>query len=177
MADVNITLALAGVAAAQAELAKITGALDGMKVPGENFSKTVSDAGESMTKMGAKATLATAPILLMGKSLLDSAGEYEAAMNKLQASTDATSAQMGRVSEAAKQIGSETIFSAGEAVQGFQALATTGVTLQQAFDGVMDATVCRVEPNSDRGTDNPPGRASRASTGPMTCMAFSEGTR
>lgn len=148
MADVNITIALAGLAAAQQELNNLGTVLKGLDDTTKPLSSTLTDFGARLdglsgrvANVGAKASLIAAPFALAGKSLLASAGDFEASMIQVQTASGASAETMAKVSAMAKQFGADTTFSAGQIAGAFKELNQTGVSVQDALDGVMEGTV------------------------------------
>ncbi|RLA58698.1 MAG: phage tail tape measure protein, partial [Epsilonproteobacteria bacterium] len=88
----------------------------------------------AMGKLGSKAKAVgrdlslkmTAPIAAMGVGILKVAAGFESAMNRVQAKTGATGSAFKELRDQAKALGSSTQFSARQAAEGQEILATAG---------------------------------------------------
>jgi TP901 family phage tail tape measure protein len=92
-------------------------------------------AGKSMS-MGV-----TLPLLAVGAVAVNSAAKFETSMNQVQAASGASSAELDDLSEYAKQMGADTVFSAGEAADAMLELAKSGMTPVQIKAGGLKATM------------------------------------
>ncbi len=99
-------------------------------------------AGAQMKQLGAGLTLGvSAPLGALAVGALNSAADFESAMNMMQAVSGATGNQMESLSAQALEMGRVTSFSAGQAAQAQLELAKSGMTAEQvmgALPGVLD---------------------------------------
>ena len=114
---------------AQAGAASVTQALNTMRKAaaqaGRDMDRTVSAmdkvaaAGKRMTAVGKTMSVAlTAPIAMLGKSILSTAVDFESSMLRVEAVTQATGDTVTQLTDKAKELGISTKFSATEAAQG-----------------------------------------------------------
>lgn len=98
--------------------------------------------GDRAKRVGRDLTLRlTAPVAAMGVGILKVAGDFEAAMNRVQVKTGATGESFDRLREQAKRLGATTQFSARQAAEGQEILATAGFKAEQilgALPGTLD---------------------------------------
>jgi TP901 family phage tail tape measure protein len=102
----------------------------------------LATVGESMSKLGGALTLGiTAPIAAIGAASVSMAADFESSMNKVQAVSSATGADMEAMRQLAMKLGADTKYSAQEAAEGMGNLASAGLTTKQTMDampGVLD---------------------------------------
>ena len=107
----------------------------------QNNSK-LFDVGESMTKMGKTLTLGlTVPLMGIAAASIKVGNEFQAQMSRVQAISGATSDQLEKMKGQAIQLGAQTAFSAKEAAQGMENLASAGFQVNEIMDampGVLD---------------------------------------
>lgn len=97
----------------------------------------LQSAGQKMSNVGKSLTArVTLPILGLGVAALNSAADFEQSMNILQQVSGATATEVEALSDAALQLGADSVFSAGEVAKAQLELAKAGMTVNQ----VMDAT-------------------------------------
>ncbi len=106
----------------------------------EQLKSKVSTVGQSMQQLGGIMTAAfTVPLALVGKSALSTFEEYEKAMNILGAVSGATSEEMKKLSQLAKDLGADLTLpgtSAADAAQAMAELAKAGMSIND----IMSAT-------------------------------------
>lgn len=104
--------------------------------------KNVSSLTSTLRGAGQAMSLAiTAPLMLVGKMALQSAGDFEQSLNIMAQVSGATAAEMAALQSQALQLGAETSFSAGEAADAMLELAKAGMDVSQiseAIGGVLD---------------------------------------
>lgn len=104
--------------------------------------KQLAAAGKSMQSVGKTMSVGlTAPIAAFGVSVLRTAGDFEAAMNRVGAVTGATGDQFDALRDTARQLGRDTQFSASEAAAGIEMLAKNGVSATDILGGVLKASL------------------------------------
>ena len=103
--------------------------------------ESLTDIGTSLAKVGGALTAGiTVPLAAIGAMAIKTAGEFDQGMNRVQAVTDATAAEMQLLNDQALQLGKDTIFSARQAADGMAELGAAGFTttqIYQAMPGVL----------------------------------------
>jgi TP901 family phage tail tape measure protein len=108
----------------------------------ENFKgidAAVSKAGQTIAGFVSAAAI-TAAVKQATQYVIEVGSAFEASMSEVQAISGATSAELEKMSDKAKQLGSSTKFSATEASQAFKYMALAGWDTNKsisAIDGVM----------------------------------------
>lgn len=98
--------------------------------------------GGTITKVGAGLTAGiTAPLVGIGAAAIKTAADFESGMIRLRIATQATGAEMDRMSDLALQLGKSTVFSAGEAAGAMEELAKNGVSVSDILGGAAKAAV------------------------------------
>lgn len=100
-----------------------------------NFGKSAQQVGMSLTKN------ISLPLAAIGAVGLKLAGDFEVTMNTLQVNAKASGAQMESLSALAKQMGADTVFSAGEAADAMLELSKGGLTVAEIEAGALQATM------------------------------------
>jgi TP901 family phage tail tape measure protein len=123
----------------------VTGQLDKLEKDSRSSFTKVTDSltktGKSMTEFGKSWSLkVTAPIVGLGTAAVLTAGNFEAAMNKVRAVTGATDEGFKALSDQAKMLGSTTKFSASEAADAMGFLGMAGFKTEQII-GAMPSTL------------------------------------
>lgn len=91
---------------------------DKFKKNAEDASKVWTKVGNQMTTVGRDLTVAlSAPIALIGKEMYKVGEEFDLATKKLQGLAGPGAEGLGRLTEQARKLGSETIFTASEIVE------------------------------------------------------------
>lgn len=98
--------------------------------------------GSSMTSMGKTMTKAvTLPLLAMAGLSVKVGNEFQAQMSRVQAIAGATGNELDKMKQQAIQLGAKTAFSAKEAAQGMENLASAGFSVNEimnAMPGTLD---------------------------------------
>ena len=104
------------------------------------FEEGLSELG-SLATSGLKAT--TTAIAAVGSGLIAMAGyavttgmEFESAMSRVQAISGATAEEFGKLEEQAISLGASTAYSATEAAQGMENLASAGFTVEEIYSAM-----------------------------------------
>lgn len=99
-------------------------------------------AGDKMAQIGASATTKiTLPLAAVGTYAFNTASEFETSMNQVAAATGAPADEMAKLTELAKKMGAETIYSANDASTAMLELAKSGMTPAQISAGGLQATM------------------------------------
>lgn len=117
-----------GLTAAQKELRKA----------GREFEKLggqIQDIGKTMS------AAITLPLVGLGVAVTKTAADFESAMNRVSISTQATGDEFKALSELAREIGRETVFSASTAADAIDMLAKAGVSVEDILGGAARAAV------------------------------------
>lgn len=105
-------------------------------------SATMQKVGGGMTAVGRKLTLGvTAPLLGIAYASIKTAGEFESTMNVLQANSGASAKEIQHLSDLAKQLGADTVFSANEAADAMLELSKGGFKTAEIAAGGVQATM------------------------------------
>lgn len=106
------------------------------------FGRTFEKVGKRAQALGQNMSLRiTAPIVALGGAVLKMAGDFEAAMNRVQAITGATGDDFKRMRDLAMELGKTTQFSASQAADGMEVLAKNGLDVTQILGGAVDASL------------------------------------
>lgn len=101
-----------------------------------------AEAGTTMTKVGAGMTKYVSVPIVAGFAAATKVGmEFEAQMSRVQAILGATPSDMKKLNSQAKQLGADTAFSAKEAADGMEQLASAGFStneVMEAMPGLLD---------------------------------------
>lgn len=108
----------------------------------EDAERKTKSLAETMRSVGTGMSLAiTTPLAAIAGTSLKAAAGFEQSMNQIQVISSATGQQMNELQAQALQLGKDTVFSAGEAADGFLELSKSGFTVEQsmaAIGGVLD---------------------------------------
>lgn len=108
--------------------------------------QSLAGIGKSMTRVGAGLTAAvTAPIVAFGVSIVKSAGDFEASMNRVGAATGATAEELASMSTLARQLGQDTSKSASESADMMEMLAKNGLSVEQILGGAAKSAIALSE--------------------------------
>lgn len=117
----------------------------GMKTFFDSNAKTIdklSGLSSTMTTVGtAMSTTLTLPILGAGAAAVKMGNDFEAQMSRVQAISGATGEELKKLNDLALQLGADTAFSASEAAEGMENLASAGFSVNeitQAMPGLLD---------------------------------------
>lgn len=101
----------------------------------KGIGKTMQDTGKSMSMF------LTAPIAGFGALTVKTAGDFEAAMNRVEAASGATSGEFKAMRDMAIKLGADTSFSASESADAMEMLAKNGLKAGQILDGAVSASM------------------------------------
>lgn len=101
-----------------------------------------SAVGAAMTATGGTLTKSvTLPVVGLGTAIMKVGNDFEAQMSRVEAIAGATGEEMEKLNDLALQLGSDTSFSASEAAEGMENLASAGFTvneIMEAMPGLLD---------------------------------------
>ena len=98
--------------------------------------------GDKLTGAGQKMSMGvTLPALALAAVTIDSAAKFETSMNQVQVATGSTAADLQGLSDYAKQMGADTVYSAGEAADAMLELAKSGMSGAQIKAGGLKAAM------------------------------------
>jgi TP901 family phage tail tape measure protein len=108
--------------------------------------RSMMKTADSFKSVGAAASKwVTLPIIAAGAGILKMAGNFDAAMNEVGISTQATGKELAKLKELALDIGKNTTKSASESAKAMDSLAKAGLSTSQILDGAARATVALAE--------------------------------
>lgn len=99
------------------------------------IGKSMQSAGKSMS------TFVTAPLAALGTVTIKTAGDFEAAMNRVGAASGATADQLATMQKMALDLGANTSKSASEAADAMEMLAKNGVSVEDIMGGAAAASI------------------------------------
>lgn len=106
------------------------------------FSDKMSALGNTMSSIGGTLTTSvTLPLVGLGTAALKVGNDFEAQMSRVQAISGATGEELQSLNDLALQLGADTSFSASQAAQGMENLASAGFTVNEivaAMPGLLD---------------------------------------
>ena len=100
----------------------------GQKIQGTG--RTIANAGRTMT------TYVTGPIVAAGTAAVKYASDFDSAMSKVQAISGANAEEMERLEAKAREMGSQTKFSAEESAEALSYMAMAGWKTDQMLNGL-----------------------------------------
>lgn len=118
----------------QKKMAQTRGEMD---KTAEHIGARARAIGDKMSSLGKTMTFGvTLPLVGMGAMALKASADFEQAGNRMQAISGATATEMDALRQRALQLGKDTVFSAGEAMQGMLELSKAGLAVGQTFDAI-----------------------------------------
>lgn len=116
----------------------LTGAQKELRRAGREFQKIGKEIGDVGKSMSAAITL---PVVGLGVAVTKTAADFQSAMNRVSISTNATGDTFKRLSDLAREIGRETVFSASTAADAIDMLAKSGMSVEDILGGAARAAV------------------------------------
>ncbi|MDO9492668.1 phage tail tape measure protein [Acetobacterium sp.] len=108
----------------------------------DETGKKFDNVGNSLFKTGGMMTIGlTAPIMALGKTALTTGMDFESAMSRVKAISQATGDEFKKLNDLALKLGQDTAFSASEAAAGMENLASAGFSVDEilmAMPGMLD---------------------------------------
>ena len=94
---------------------------------------SITSLGNRMSAIGGQISLITGPLALVGGTGINAAMNYDAAMAMISARTGLVGEDLQAISDAALEMGADTMFSSQQAADGFLQLLTAGLTAEEAL--------------------------------------------
>jgi len=103
----------------------------------QEVGRNISKVGDSIASVGSKMTRnVTMPIVAIGGAAVKTAADYDAAMSEVRAITGATDEDFQRLSDTARQWGTDSVFGAEEVAGAYKYMGMAGWDAQQMLDGL-----------------------------------------
>lgn len=125
----------AGLNKALADIRKAEGSLNKFAAGTQSIGKQMQSVGMSLS------TKVTLPLTLMGAASIRTAADFEVAMAQVAVATDTPVSGLKSLSDLAKQLGADTIFSANESAQAMLELAKAGIKPAEIQAGALANTL------------------------------------
>jgi len=125
----------AGLNKALADIRKAEGSFNKFVVGTAGIGKTMSNVGKSLSMN------VTLPLTLVGAASIKTAADFEVAMAQVAVATNTPVSGLKNLSDLAKQLGADTIFSANEAAQAMLELSKAGITPAEISSGALKNTL------------------------------------
>ena len=145
--DLDISGFLVGLKSAQSEADRTVKNIvtqTGNKLQG--IGNSMSSAGKQMTKV------VTTPIAGLGTAIIKTSADFESQMSKVSAISGATGNDLDALKTKARQMGSDTKFSATQAGEAFEYMAMAGWKTEDMLDGVEGIMNLAAASGEDLGT-------------------------
>jgi len=98
----------------------------------DTIGTKMKTVGDGMTNVGKTLSMSvTAPVVALGVAAVKTGMDYEAAMSRVKAISGATTEEFQKLNDQALQLGQDTAFSAKEAAQGMENLASAGMSVNE----------------------------------------------
>jgi TP901 family phage tail tape measure protein len=108
----------------------------------QTAGKQLTSVGQDIGKVGKSMTLGlTLPLVGIGVAAIAVQKDFDVAMKSLQVNANASAVDLERLSELAKQMGADTVFSAGEAADAMLELSKGGLSIAAIEGGALAATM------------------------------------
>lgn len=117
----------------------MTGALQGAGRQLNTFEQRLGSWGRGLQRAGAGLTALSAPLLGFGAAGIQAASNFEGVMTQLKMFGGLGPAQLQMVSDAALQMGADTMFSAQDAAEAMLEFAKSGLEVEAAMGGARQA--------------------------------------
>lgn len=127
----------ASIAQFESDMGRAANAVGRFGKSAQKISQQISSAGRTMT-IGI-----TAPVIAFGIAAAKSSGDFEAAMNRVEAATGASAAELKALTDQARAFGRDRSFTATakDSADAMETLAKNGVTVTDMMGGATKATL------------------------------------
>lgn len=103
----------------------------------QQVGNRIKAVGDSIANVGAQMTrTVTVPIVALGGAAVNTAAEYEAAMSEVRAITGASDDDFQRLSDTAREWGTNSVYSASEVAQAYKYMGMAGWDAEQMLEGL-----------------------------------------
>ena len=102
----------------------------------QNVGNSMKGVGEAITGVGRNLSIVSAATTGVGVAAIKMASSFESGMSQVKAISRASSEDMERLSEKAREMGKQTSFSATEAADGLKYMALAGWDVDSMLDGL-----------------------------------------
>ena len=102
----------------------------------ESYAQKAGKVSGALQAVGQKAMYVTAAVAGIGTASVKTAADFEAQMSKVKALSGATAEETNKLTEAAREWGRNTKYSATEAGQAFEYMALAGWDTESMLDGI-----------------------------------------
>lgn len=132
-----------GLRAAQREIDRAAKQLQGTVGPTmTKLGGQMKTVGQKMSSVGRGMTVGvTLPLVAIGAAAINTQKNFEVAMSQLRVATSATGTEMQSMSDLAKQMGADTVYSATESANAMLELAKQGFTPAEISGGALQSTM------------------------------------
>ena len=128
--DLDASKYYSSLKSAKSALHEFVTSTDSLSTKFNNLGSSISSLGGTMTKS------LTVPIVGLGTAATKVAGDFDAAMSKVEAISGSTADEMERLRDKAIEMGAKTKFSAKESADAFTYMAMAGWDAGQMIDGI-----------------------------------------
>src|SRR5690625_656758 len=122
----------------------------------DEFDKKFRDVGRTMRDVGAQVGITTGVGFMALKRVLgdviEEASSFHAGMSEVQAISGATGEEMGKLTDQAKRLGRETVFTSQEASEAMSNLARAGFDANEIYDAMPGLLDLAASSNLELGT-------------------------
>lgn len=126
--------AMSKVKSTMSDVGKTVGGF-GEKIKGLD-GKKITEFGNSMSDIGKKATIATAPLAALGVASIKIGSDFQQSMANVSAVSGAVGADFAALEAKAREMGATTKFSASQSADALSYMAMAGWNTQQMIDGI-----------------------------------------
>ncbi|MHC1731965.1 MAG: phage tail tape measure protein [Bacteroidales bacterium] len=142
--EIKLNNARAALSKTETALSQTNKEIDKQTDKWAKLGKSAQEAGDKLSKIGSSTSSVgktltlgvTTPIIGIGTAAVNAGMEFEAQMSRVQAISGATGEEFTQLNEQALQLGSDTAFSASEAAQGMENLASAGFNTTQIMSAM-----------------------------------------
>ncbi|UZS00270.1 phage tail tape measure protein [Chondrinema litorale] len=108
----------------------------------QRSTRQLKQFGGLFKEVGSTLTVGvTAPLAALGYTSVKAGGDFQEAMNKVRADSQATAEEISKLTSEARELGRQTSFSATEAAEGIDVLAKNGLSVSDILNGAAGASL------------------------------------